>query len=226
MSEYENFKNQAEIIILDSLVEYGDSLIASTSFGAQSAILLHLISKFEPKIPVIFIDTGYLFKETYLYQENITHLLNLHQNLHIYSPTITSKRMESLYGNLWENAETLDRYNDIVKVEPMNRAIKNFNAKAWISGLRNEQSITRKNLSHKESQNGLTKIYPMIDWTDEIVDEYFNKNNLPKHPLSHIGYKSIGDTHSSKIGNDESCRFNGMKRECGLHERVKSDYQI
>jgi phosphoadenosine phosphosulfate reductase len=107
----------------------------------------------------------------------------------------------------------------------MNRAIKYFDAKAWISGIRNEQSSTRKNLSFKESQNGLTKIYPVVDWTDGIVEKYFEEHGLPKHPLSFKGYKSIGDQHSSKPGDDESSRFNGMKRECGLHERV-NNYQI
>ncbi len=210
--------------------KFGDGLILSTSFGIQSAVMLHLVTTQIPDIPVIFVDTGYLFPETYRFAEELTERLNL--NLKIYLPRQTAAHQEAVHGKLWEQGiEGLTQYNQINKIEPMNRAVQEFGAKAWLSGLRRKQSSTREHRKVVEQQNKIMKIYPIIDWNDKNVYDYLTQNDLPYHPLWDEGYVSVGDTHStSKLSENmsaEDTRFGGLKRECGLHESSAAlDYQI
>lgn len=209
---------------------YGDKLVLSTSFGVQSAVMLHLVTTQIPNIPIIFVDTGYLFPATYNFAAELTERLQL--NLKTYIPKQTAAQQEALYGKLWEEGvEGLERYNRINKVEPMNRAVKELGAEAWLSGLRRTQSSSRSERKVVEAQNKMTKIYPIIDWNDRAVYEYLTENNLPYHPLWDQGYVSVGDWHSTKkLGEgmtEEETRFGGLKRECGLHEASGgADFQI
>ena len=209
---------------------FGYKLVMSTSFGAQSAVMLHLVSTIAPQVPIILVDTGYLFPETYEFAEEMKRLLKL--NLHIYQPLMTAARQEAVYGKRWEQGKKgLEEYNLMNKVEPMNRALVDFNAKGWLAGLRREQSSSRKHLDVVLSQGKMTKVHPIIDWTDLEIYQYLSNNGLPYHPLWEQGYVSIGDTHStSRLTegmNAEDTRFNGLKRECGLHELSgQTDFQI
>ena len=209
---------------------YGDKLVLSTSFGIQSAVMLHLVTTQIPNIPVIFVDTGYLFPSTYTFARDLTERLQL--NLKTFIPKQTSAQQEALYGKMWEKEiEDLDRYNRINKVEPMNRAITELGAEAWLSGLRRTQSSTRTDRSFTEQQNKILKVYPILDWSDRDIYNYLTENNLPYHPLWDQGYVSVGDWHSTKkLGEgmtEEETRFGGLKRECGLHEITGgSDFQI
>lgn len=208
---------------------YGGKVVASTSAGAQAAVMLHLLSKHAPDIPVVFIDTGYHFPETYQYLETLKETLQI--DAKIYSPTITAARQEAIFGKLWEDEETLGEYGRINKVEPMNRALQEHRATAWISGLRRAHSKERGVLEFVANQTRTTKLYPILDWSDEEIETYFYLYGLPKHPLLAKGYVSIGDTHSTKPLEEgqsaEETRFSGIKRECGLHEASNSDdYQI
>lgn len=209
---------------------YGDKLVLSTSFGVQSAVMLHLVTTQIPNIPIIFVDTGYLFPATYNFAAELTERLQL--NLKTYIPKQTAAQQEALYGKLWEEGvEGLERYNRINKVEPMNRAVKELGAEAWLSGLRRTQSSSRSERKVVEAQNKMTKIYPIIDWNDRDIYEYLTENNLPYHPLWDQGYVSVGDWHSTKkLGEgmtEEETRFGGLKRECGLHEaNGGADFQI
>ena len=210
---------------------WGDSLVMSTSFGVQSAVLLHLANTVVPGIPVIFVDTGYLFPETYRFAQELTDRLEL--NLKLYTPRRTSAMQEAVEGKRWEkDIADLEAYNLENKVEPMNRALRELDAQAWISGLRRSQSSTRGHLRPLKRQNKTYKAYPIIDWNDRDIYRYLTENNLPYHPLWDQGYVSVGDWHStSKLEagmNAEDTRFNGRKRECGLHELSDrgGDYQI
>jgi phosphoadenosine phosphosulfate reductase len=213
-----------------ALDKFGDQLVLSTSFGAQSAVLLHLVSTMAPQVPIIFVDTGYLFSETYKFAEELQKTLNL--NLHVYHPQLSAAWQEALYGRRWEQGEDgLQKYNLLNKVEPMNRALVDFNAKGWLAGLRREQASSRKHLDVVMKQSTITKIHPIIDWTDLEIYQYLTNNNLPYHPLWEEGYVSIGDTHSTSrltAGmSAEDTRFGGLKRECGLHELSgQSDFMI
>ncbi|MDC3132373.1 phosphoadenylyl-sulfate reductase [Opitutae bacterium] len=231
VSSYPNLENSTAFARIQwAKNSFGDSLVMSTSFGIQSTVLLHLVTQQIPNIPIIFIDTGYLFPETYSLAEDLTKRLKL--NLLTYRSNLTPKEQEDRYGKLWEQGEKgLDHYNKINKIEPMNRAITELKASAWISGLRRQQSQSRKNLYAVQRQNKVTKIYPIIDWDDATIYKYITENNLPYHPLWEKGYVSVGDWHSSSPlkanMTSEETRFNGMKRECGLHlDTGANDYQI
>ena len=213
----------AEDRIAWAVAEFGNRLVLSSSFGAQAAVMLSLASRVMPDISVVLIDTGYLFPETYRFADELTARLKL--NLKVYRAEITPSWLESRHGKLWEQGlEGLNRYNQIVKVEPMRRALRELGAAAWLAGLRRNQSSTREKLDVIGMQDGRTKIHPIIDWTDRDVHRYLTKEGLPYHPLWDQGYVSIGDTHSSQpLTSDltpEQTRFFGLKRDCGLHEET------
>jgi len=209
---------------------FGDRVVASSSFGLQAAVMLNLIAKHAPKIPVIFVDTGYLFPETYSYIEELSGQLKV--DLRRYVPTMTAAHQEAIYGKLWEQGEEgSQKYSTLNKVEPMNRAIKEIGGDIWLSGLRRSQSSTRLNRPLAEQQSATLKVYPILDWADAQVASYFYENKLPRHPLEKKGYLTMGDWHSTRLpeqGEDaEATRHNGTKYECGLHESSgETDFQI
>ena len=209
---------------------FGERVVASTSYGLQAAVMLHLISKHAPKVPVIFIDTGYLFPETYRYVERLKDHLNV--DLRTYHPKLSAANQEALYGKLWEQGEEgHQKYGLLNKVEPMDRALKEIGGDIWLSGVRRSQSSTRQERPFAEQQKATMKAYPILDWSDEQIEAYFSKHNLPKHPLQASGYVTMGDTHSTrpKLANEsaEETRFGGCQYECGLHEdNGNSDFQI
>ena len=124
----------------------------------------------------------------------------------------------------------IKKYNTLNKVEPMNRALEDLDVRAWLAGLRRGQSSSRENLTVLAKAGERLKIHPIIDWTDRDIYQYLGKHNLPYHPLWHEGYVSIGDVHTtSKLTGDmtpEQTRFFGLKRECGLHDNVSTDFSI
>ncbi|KAF1316809.1 Phosphoadenosine phosphosulfate reductase, partial [Globisporangium splendens] len=202
---------------------FGVSTVLSSSFGIQSAVMLNLVRSVDKEIPVIWIDTGYLPRETYLFAASLTKQLDL--NIKVYQSSITPARMEALYGKLHEieTPEAHKQYGYIRKVEPMQRALKELNAKALLVGVRADQTSHRETMKIVNIYDGRLKICPILKWTKAQVEQYMAENNLPYHPLKAQGYESIGDAHSSRPvteadgGNDRAGRFNGAQQECGLH---------
>ena len=202
------------------LNNFEKEIVLTSSFGAQSAVLLHMLLNKNPNLKVVFLDTQYLFPETYQFVEDLKTKLNI--NLYTYKSLLSKQEQEKKYGKLWlQGKEGLDKYNYLNKIEPMERAIKELNIKTWISGIRKNQSKNRESKNFTELKNEIMKVYPILDWTDKDVYLYLKKHNLPYHPLWHKGYISIGDVHSTKsineVDNIEEIRFNGVQRECGLH---------
>jgi phosphoadenosine phosphosulfate reductase len=202
--------------------EFDRHLVMSTSFGIQAAVMLHLVTQIVPNIPIIWIDTGYLPKETYLFAEELTHRLNL--NLKVYQSDLSPARMEAIYGKLWQNkdVDSLNQYDRIRKVEPMQRALKELEAKAWLAGLRQNQTQFRQQLNYVNKQGDQYKILPILTWNSRDIYQYLTKYDLPYHPYFDQGYVSVGDAHSSRpLGvdddNERDTRFHGVKQECGLH---------
>ena len=205
-----------------SAEEFGDELAVSTSFGIQSAVTLKLATLIKPDIKVVWVDTGYLPDETHAYAETLTKLLSL--NLHIYRSPLSPTQMESKHGRLWESdrVEDLDLYNQIRKVEPMQRALEELNVRGWISGLRASQTEFRKRLPPLKRTGARFRVYPILEWTNRDVYYFTNESDLPQHPLFSQGYTTVGDAHSSRPlsitdESDRDTRFRGIKQECGLH---------
>ncbi|MGA1265121.1 MAG: phosphoadenylyl-sulfate reductase [Prochlorothrix sp.] len=201
---------------------FGEGLVLSTSFGIQSAVMLHLVTSVVPDIPVIWVDTGYLPAETYQFAESLSQRLNL--NLKVYQSPISPARMEALYGRLWEQdtVEALNRYDQMRKVEPMQRALQELGATAWLAGLRSNQTDFRKRLRWVDRQNQIYKVHPILNWTSRAVYQYLTEHDLPYHPYFDQGYTSVGDWHSSRPvmagdNHERDSRFRGLKQECGLH---------
>ena len=195
--------------------------VISSSFGAQSAVMLHLLSREMPDIPVVVIDTGYLFPETYQFIDDLQERLNL--NLHIYRAPLSPAWQEARHGQRWLRGRAgIEAYNDEVKVEPMKRALRDLSAGTWFAGLRRAQSQSRADQAFIEWAGERVKVHPIADWTDRDVYHYLRAHGLPYHPLWEKGYVSIGDHHTTKPlsaeGSAEETRFFGLKRECGLHE--------
>lgn len=200
--------------------------VLSSSFGIQAAVMLHLLVSERSDIPVILIDTGYLFPETYQFIELLSSQLAL--NLQIYRAKQSPAWQETQFGKLWEQGiKGIERYNQINKVEPMKRALVELNAKTWFSGLRREQSDSRQTLPVLSIQHGVFKFLPLIDWTNKDIHSYLKENKLPYHPLWEKGYVSVGDVHTTQKLDEnmreEDTRFFGLKRECGLHEDDVND---
>lgn len=195
--------------------------IVSSSFGAQSAVMLHLLSQQYPNIPVVLTDTGYLFPETYQFVDELSQRLKL--NLQVYRAPISAAWQEARHGRLWEQGvEGIEAYNKMNKVQPMQDALKELKVGTWFAGLRRSQSDTRENLNVLQRLDGQTKVYPIIDQSNKALHGYLKDNKLPYHPLWEKGYVSIGDWHTTRSleagMNEQDTRFFGMKRECGLHE--------
>ncbi|NMH61469.1 phosphoadenylyl-sulfate reductase [Alteromonas ponticola] len=195
--------------------------VLSTSFGAQSAVMLHLLTQAAPAIPVVLTDTGYLFPETYAFADQLTERLQL--NLKVYRSPMTAAWQEARFGRLWEQGvDGIEKYNQMNKVEPMQRALAELDAKTWFAGLRRSQSDAREKLPVLQKVNGQFKLYPVIDWSNKDLHYYLKEHELPYHPLWEEGYVSIGDWHTTRSieegMEEQDTRFFGLKRECGLHE--------
>jgi len=195
----------------------------SSSFGIQAAVMLHLVNSVQQGTQVILTDTGYLFPETYRFIDQLTERLGL--NLKVYRAEMSAAWQEARFGKLWQQGlEGLEQYNRINKVEPMQRALAELDVGTWFAGLRRSQASTREALPILAIHGKRYKMLPIIEWSNKQVHEYLKCYDLPYHPLWEQGYVSVGDSHSSKpleLGmTEEETRFNGLKRECGLHYEI------
>ncbi len=195
--------------------------IVSSSFGAQSAVMLHMMTRQKPDIPVVVVDTGYLFPETYRFIDELTERLQL--NVQVYRPEQSTAWQEARHGKRWEQGVAgIESYNRDNKVAPMEQALESLNVGTWFAGLRRTQSHTRSATRFIETSGERWKVHPIADWNDRQVFEYLQLHDLEYHPLWDKGYVSIGDVHTtralSEVVSQDETRFFGLKRECGLHE--------
>lgn len=203
--------------------EYEDALAVSSSFGSDSAVMLHLATRVKPDIKIVTVDPGFLFPETAHFRDELTRRLNL--NLHIYRPVIAADAFLAEHGRMWRsNPDACCAFN---KREPFDRAKRELGLAAWMTGIRREQSSSRRTTPIIQYDHiGLVKICPIATWTSRDVHYYLLENNLPYHPLREQGYLSIGCqpeegfcTAKVRSGEDlRSGRWVGFdKTECGLH---------
>ncbi|MEN1727618.1 MAG: phosphoadenylyl-sulfate reductase [Pseudomonadota bacterium] len=206
--------------IEDALDRLPGEHVLSSSFGAQAAVMLHLVTQVAPGIPVIFIDSGYHFPETYQFVDQLSARLKL--NLQVARSPVSPAWQEARHGQRWDQGRTgIEAYNQQNKVLPMQTALADLDAATWFSGLRRQQASTRKDIDFVQCQWQRYKVHPIADWTDRDVHHYLSQYTLPYHPLREKGYLSIGDWHTTQSIHDvddvSELRFRGLLRECGLH---------
>ena len=202
---------------------FGDRLVLTTSFGIQSAVLLHMLSTLPSgtSVPVIWVDTGYLPPETYHYAEQLQTLLGF--QLRVAQAEISPARMEALHGRLWETGrlEDLQLYNRLRKVEPLDRAFEDLAVSCWASGVRGGQTDHRSTMAVLEGVRGRWSLRPLLAWSRRDVYYYMERHGLPQHPLFEKGYSTVGDWHTSApddgSASGRATRFGGLKQECGIH---------
>lgn len=205
-----------------SFKEYGKEIVYACSFGIEGIVLIDLIAKVQPNAQIVFLDTDVHFKETY---ETIENVRKKYPTLEIVmkKPALTLLEQAAQFGDkLWKTDP--NQCCQIRKLDPLNEVLSG--AKAWISGLRHEQSETRRHVQFINKDNNFesVKICPLIHWTSEDVWSYVRKHELTYNPLHDQGYPSIGCEHcTSKVTSGEDSRegrWQGQgKTECGLHSR-------
>ena len=194
-----------------------------SSFGTESAVLLHLVAQADPAVPVIFVDTMKMFSETLDYRDTLVGRLGLQNNSVVTpDPAVLAAKDENGLRWSWDP----DGCCAIRKVEPLARAKQGLDA--WISGRKAFQSVTRENLPRFEIEEGRLKINPLGDWTKDDLEAYFVEHDLPRHPLEAKGYLSVGCepcTTTVKPGEDPRAgRWRGWdKVECGIHSPNNPD---
>nr|WP_235861739.1 phosphoadenylyl-sulfate reductase [Pseudovibrio brasiliensis] len=197
--------------------QFAGEIALVSSFGADSSVLLHMISQIDVRIPVLFVDTGKLFGETKRYRDELVEQLGL-LDVRVITPDPEDLAEKDPKGALW--ATDTDACCHIRKVVPLAEALGGF--EAWISGRKRHQASTRASLEHFELEEGRIKVNPLANWTATEVLQYAKDNGLPPHPLVAEGYPSIGCmpcTDKVAPGEDpRSGRWRGQnKTECGIH---------
>lgn len=224
----EQLANAAPIDVLKYFIgRYGNKIALSSSLGAEDQVLTQMVWSIDPSVKVFTLDTGRLFPETYDLIDRTSKRYK--SNIEVYFPD--AKRVEEMVNakgiNLfYDSVENRKLCCHIRKIEPLTRAFSNLDA--WICGLRAQQSVTRKDIHIVEwdSNNGLLKINPLANWSEEQVWAYIKENRIPYNPLHDKGFPSIGCQPCTRaINPGEDVRAgrwwweNPETKECGLHKR-------
>lgn len=208
-----------EAVVRDGLA--GD-VASVSSFGAESAVLLHLIASVDPAVPVLFLETGKHFPETLAYRDDLVERLGLTNFINLH-PDLDELAAKDETGLRWSYDP--DGCCEIRKVRPLAKALAEYDAS--FTGRKAFQSATRANLPRFEvdtsDEQGRLKINPLIDWSQDDIDAYFAEHDLPRHPLVAMGYPSIGCSPCTRpVGDGEDARagrWSGWdKTECGIHK--------
>lgn len=198
----------------------GANACVTSSFQTECVALVHMIARERPAIPVLFLETGYHFPETYAYRDEIASQWSL--NLHNLIPAESVEQQEARFGQLYRSAP--DQCCKLRKVEPLFAGLSNY--ETWFTGLRRDQSPTRANLQTVEpfrlpDGKTLRKISPLAFWSTKEVWDYLKQEGIPVLPLYDKGYTSIGCWPCTALpadpDNPRSGRWGGAKLECGIH---------
>lgn len=197
--------------------EFPGRIALVSSFGIESAILLHMVAAIDSATPVIFLDTGKLFAQTQSYKEMLVHRLGL-RNVVTARPDARVLSQSDPEGQL--NKSDPESCCDVRKIQPLENALTPY--QAWITGRKRYQGGERKSLALVESFDGRIKVNPLALWAPEQIEEYFVRHDLPRHPLWEQGYTSVGcepctQKTSGACGVRDGRWAGTGKTECGIH---------
>lgn len=196
----------------------GKRMFTTSSFQSHSIVLLHILSKIDPTIPVYFINTGYHFPETIAFKDQLAKELGL--TIKEATPFVPRMMQKDSQGRLLFTSDP-DYCCYLNKVQPLEPILAENDI--WINGVRADQSAVRKAFGVEEkAPHGVIRFHPMLDWTTKMIHLYSKEHNLPKHPLEEKGYLSIGcEPCTRKFDldwNEREGRWFGLKKtECGLN---------
>jgi phosphoadenosine phosphosulfate reductase len=208
---------EPQAILRAAIEHFGDRVALVSSFGSESAVLLHMAAQIKPDIPVLFLDTGMLFGQTLDYRKNLVAKLGL-TDVRDLRPQFQDLAIHDPGADLWKT--NTDACCHIRKVLPLDRALDGFDG--WITGRKRFQGGDRLRLQVVEQGESQIKFNPLANWTKEQLDAYAAEHDLPPHPLVEFGYPSIGCwpcTAPVEDGGDTRAgRWAGSdKTECGIH---------
>lgn len=213
------FENKIKFIKdqISSYKEKGLKIFVTSSFQTNSVLLLHIISRIDNQIPVYFLNTGYHFPETLLFKSDLKKMLDL--NVIDLFPSVPKSQQRDSDGRLMYASDP-DYCCYMNKVQPLEPIKQKY--EVWLSGIRGDQNENRNQKGVEESEEGLIRYHPIIDWSSKMVYQYLKYYDLPRHPLEEEGYLSIGCqpcTQKFITGdNGREGRWKGLnKSECGLH---------
>lgn len=190
----------AEKIVAWALSRPGRPLI-TTNFGPYSAVLLHMCTQLRPDLPVLWVDTGYNTRQTYLYAERLIEMLDL--DIHVYNPLQSAARRDALMGIPEVDDPRHETFTEQVKLEPFRRAFADLEPDLWLTALRREQTEFRQGLETvtRDEAGGVLKVSPLLDWRETDMKAYLLAHGLPNENRYFDPTKVLGN------------------RECGLHNR-------
>lgn len=195
----QQFENQSPNEIIEWVVAQDKKPLVTTSFGPFSAVMLHMATSIKKDTPIVWVDSGYNTKDTYLYAQNLIETLDL--NIQIFIPEMTANRRNALMGGIPEVESTLhEEFTKQVKLEPFQRALKTVAPDFWLSAIRKDETDFRKTLSVLEQgPDNILKVSPFLNWTELDMEEYLYEHELPQ-------VASYYDPTKAE-----------ENRECGLH---------
>lgn len=196
----------------------GKKIFTSSSFQTHSLVLLHILSRIDPSIPIYFLNTGYHFPESVAFAEEVSEKFGL--NLIRLNPLIPKNQQRDAEGNLLFTSDP-DYCCYLNKTQPMDTVLKEYDI--WINGIRAEQSRVRKAMKVEQAApHDVIRFHPMLDWNVKEIFAYIREYDLPRHPLDSKGYASIGCEPCTKKPDpdmqEREARWYGLnKTECGLN---------
>lgn len=193
-----SFETASPIQIIQKALELSKEVVVTTNFRPYEAAILHAVNKEKSNVPVIWCDTGYNTPNTYKHAERVINQLNL--NIHLYVPKQTAAHRDVVLGIPSVDDPRHAEFTEQVKLEPFSRAMAEHKPKVWFTNLRQGQTAFRDSIGiFSLSKDGVLKVSPFYYWSDEKLDTYLEKNNLPNE------FKYFDPTKALE------------NRECGLH---------
>ena len=179
-----------------------DKPLVSTHFGPHEAVILHMVTQIKTGVPVIWVDSGYATRDTYLVAKRLMESLDL--NLTVYTPTMTSMRWDCAYGGIPDvDDERHERFTELFKLEPFSRAMKEQAPEAWLTAVRKDQTEFRQGIEvFSHGPNGVVKVAPLLNWNEQDMDAYLQQYELPNVKNYFDPTKGLNN------------------RECGLHTQL------